>query len=114
MLRVYKDQGKYEEALNILEDERKGFASPVGNRSWELALQMIELQGICGRWKVQWHSCQEILRHARPKKFQCENSRSNLAFGERGDDWKIWDFLVMSTTKLASDEPESVSLAIFG
>ncbi|KAL9129909.1 MAG: hypothetical protein Q9217_001757 [Psora testacea] len=111
LLRVYKDQSKYVEALNILEDMWKGSASPLGSRSWELALQTIELQGLCGRWELQWRTCQEILQESRPKKFKRENSGSKLAFGERGDDWKVWDGLVAATNEFFVEKPDIVKEA---
>ncbi|KAL9104072.1 MAG: hypothetical protein Q9163_000924, partial [Psora crenata] len=113
LLRVYKDQGKIVEARNILEDARRGFASAVGNRSWELVIQMIELQGLCERWELQWHTCREILQESRPEKFKRVDSGSNLAYGERGDDWRIWDGLVTAANNCFLRNPKSAHLPVY-
>ena len=101
------------EALSILDDWRKGFASPLGNRSWELALQVIELQGLCEHWETQRCTCRDILQAARPEKFKVENSDSPLAFGERGDDWKVWQALVTATVKLSAEKTQSAFSLFF-
>ena len=108
--RIYKDQGKHEDALGILEDPRIGWSSSIGSHSWELKLEIIELQGICGQWKRQWRDCQDILREARPSAPSQEPSGPESTFGNRGDDWKIWEALVIAASKLHSNDPESVDL----
>lgn len=106
--RVYKDQGKFHENLSLLEDKQKGFASPIGKCSWDLAMQIIEMHGLCGNWEMQYRVCHEILQESRPSVFNREASSSKLAFGDRGDDWKVWDALVVAAGELTSLKPESV------
>ena len=113
LLRIYKDQGKYREGLNILDDTQKGFASPIGKCSWDLAMQMIELHGLCENWEFQYHICHEILQESRPSMFNCETSGSKLAFGNRGDDWKVWITLVAAAGKLLNSKPELVLFKLF-
>ena len=107
--RVYKGQGKYEDALFILENPQTGWSSSIGHRSWEVLLQVVELQGLCGQWERQWHTCQDILQGARPSSVEEKASGSELMFGSRGDDWKIWNALVVAASKLGTTDSESVS-----
>ena len=109
MIRIYKDQGKYQEALAILEDPQTGFASSIGERSWELAIQITELQGLSGKWELQWQNCQSILRDACPNIIDREITGLEFAFGERGDDWKVWKMFVISAGHLVSSQPRFVN-----
>ncbi|KAG8525466.1 uncharacterized protein KY384_009110 [Bacidia gigantensis] len=106
LLRVYKDQGKYQEALDILEDPQRGFASSIGKSSWELVLEMLDFQGLCNKWESQWCNCLDILKGSRPSKFRSQESKLQFSFGERGDDWKIWKTFITATSKLTTDQPD--------
>jgi len=66
---------------------------------------MIDLQGLCGRWKAQWKTCRRILQEARPANFQQDSSDQKFGFGEKGDDMAIWETLVTACGKLHLKEP---------
>ena len=104
LLRVYRTQHKYQEALSICEDKRTGIASPIAYRSWSIVRQMVELYGMCEKWDLQWHTCKEVLEHACSKASTRTPPDSKFAFGELGDDWTIWDGLVTACVKLATEE----------
>ena len=64
---------------------------------------------MCGEWESQWLSCHDILRSARPGLLKQEDQDLGLNFGERGDDWSIWNTLIFAISKLAPGESESVA-----
>ena len=103
LVRMYRSQEKYEDALSVLEDPRTGFVSRVANKSWETALEMIELNGLCERWEAQWHMCHDLLTGSLPGALGKEMPASQYMYGDLGDDWKIWDALVTACGKMIAD-----------
>ena len=69
---------------------------------------MIENQVELDQWESIWLLCSDILKAARPDKFKAKDNTDSWNFGERGDDWKIWDYLILATSKLSSKKPEYV------
>ncbi|KAL8880179.1 MAG: hypothetical protein Q9198_002364, partial [Flavoplaca austrocitrina] len=66
LLDVYESQGKYEEAIMILESHRTGIKSRIGRRSWKLVTSKIRLLGSAHRWLDQFRFCFELLEDASP------------------------------------------------
>lgn len=99
-------QGKYEEALGVLQDPGKGFGSPIGKSSWTLVLLLLELLGLCGQIERQWSLCQHILRGAISQTQQSNSDGDTINFGARGDDWTIWSTLISAADKMRTRNPE--------
>ena len=109
LLRVYKDQGKIQEALNILQAEGKGLLSTVGQNSWEIFLQLLDLCGLNGLWDRQMRSSQDVLVSSFEAKSTEERPNRELTFGERGDDWAVWKSFVIGAIHLKSGSATSVA-----
>lgn len=95
LLRVYKDQGRTQEALSILQAENKGLISTVGQNSWEIVLQLLELCGLNGLWDRQMRSSQAMLLNSFEAKPSEVRPKREFDFGKRGDDWTVWKSFVI-------------------
>ena len=104
LVKVYRSQNKYEEALAVLDDSRTGIHSRVGRKSWELVRTKIELYETCKFWKDEWQFCWELLEDARPDNLQDVSRTPYSSFGKIGDDWKVWAGLVNATYELGTQE----------
>ena len=104
LLRVYRSQEKYEEAIAVLDSSRTGIASPVGNHSWELVRQKLEIYEKCNRWKDLWQFCHELLMDALPSKKRDVEGQPFHTFNKFGDDWKVWVGLVTAAIKIGTRE----------
>ena len=102
LLRIYKDQGKIQEALNILQAENEGLISTVGQNSWEVFLQLLDLCGLNGLWDRQMRSSQNVLVGSFESKSSEERPSGELNFGERGDDWTVWKSFVLGAVRSKS------------
>ena len=100
VVRVYRSQDKFQEALKVLHDPKIGFLSGVARRNWEVIRQMIELYPLCRKWDELLSLCQGILSHVYPTAFDIEDD-PDLDFGQLGDDWVVWDGLVVAAIELA-------------
>lgn len=100
LLKIYRGQGKYEEALQVLDNPHIGITSQVGNYSWELVRYKIELYQLCNRWKDVWQFCRELLEDAHPKNMQKESRTPFHRYGAFGDDWKVWVGLIAANTNI--------------
>ncbi|KAL8857000.1 MAG: hypothetical protein Q9178_006405 [Gyalolechia marmorata] len=90
LLDVYESQGKYEEALAVLESDRTGINSRIGKRSWKLVTWKIRLLGSAQRWLDQFKFCFELLEDASPV-----NDKPQVhGFGKLGNDGYVWTALV--------------------
>lgn len=99
---MYRSQKRYEEALKVLDDPLTGITSQLGNNSWELVRQKIELFELCGRWQEEWEFCAELLIDAHPESLQETTRTSRHPFGKFGDDWKVWVGLLSASDMLDS------------
>lgn len=104
LLRVYRSQERYAEALKVLEDPLTGIASRLGNHSWELVRQKIELYELCHLWSEEWQFCAHLLKDAHPDSLQNPLLLSYHQFGKFGDDWKVWVGLLSATEKINTSE----------
>ena len=104
LLKIYRSQGRYAEALNILDDPLTGIASPLSNNSWELVRQKIELYEMCQQWSEEWRFCSELLEDAHPDSLQNVSRSSYHQFGKVGDDWKVWVGLLSATDNINTSE----------
>ncbi|KAL9638943.1 MAG: hypothetical protein Q9204_001304 [Flavoplaca sp. TL-2023a] len=96
LLDVYESQGKYEEAIMILESHRTGIKSRIGRRSWKLVRSKIRLLGSAHRWLDQFRFCFELLEDASPV-----NDKPPVhGFGKLGNDGYVWNALVNSALSL--------------
>ncbi|KAL8874685.1 MAG: hypothetical protein Q9174_000025 [Haloplaca sp. 1 TL-2023] len=100
LLDVYESQGKYDEALDVLEDPRTGIHSKVAGRSFSFVLRMVKLLAASKRWKTLFKFCFEVLYDGR-----LDKKRPDLhGFGETGNDWAVWVGLYQAVKHLPPDE----------
>lgn len=104
LLKVYRAQQKYTEALLVLDDPRTAINSPLGKNSWELVRQKIELYEICKHWNELWQFCKELLEDAHPHNTLNKSRSPFHQFGTVGDDWKMWAGLLLATREINSSE----------
>ena len=98
LVRVYRAQGKYSEAAAIV------MGSPFGKMSWELVRHLIELLQLCHQWTELWQLCQRLLVDARDESPERRIEMTHYPFGKFGDDWKVWQGLIMASTKIGTQE----------
>lgn len=101
---VYRAQGKYDEALAVLDSPYLGITSLVGNYSWELVRVKINIYEMCNRWEELWQFCQELLMDALPNNLRDCSRIPFHKYGAFGDDWKVWVGLVDSSIKIGTPE----------
>ena len=104
LLRVYRSQGKFLAALNVLDDDHAGIFSRIGNKAWQLVRHKIELLELNGQWQELWQFCKMVLSGSHPKALLQRSTSTNSAFGKMGDDWAIWSRLVIATNQICTDE----------
>ena len=104
LLRVYRSQGKAKEALEILDDDRVGINSRIGNKAWELVRQKIDLLGESGQYQEQWLYCHALLEDARPDHIRDTSIPASFTFGKIGDDWKVWCGLIVAARQIDTEE----------
>ena len=95
LLRVYQAQGKFLEAIEILEHPRLGLAPFLGGQRWELTRQYMDLLELCERWTQLRETCDLILEQSRDP----DCSERPYGFGKLGDDWKTWQMLIRAENK---------------
>ncbi|MCJ1307898.1 hypothetical protein MMC25_001546 [Agyrium rufum] len=103
LVKVYRSQGLFHQALDILLDPHIGLRSSVGRCSWDLIRECIKLQQKLGHWKDLWEFCHNILLDALPYREQIKQTDS-LVLGQLGDDWLVWEALITSTMALETVE----------
>ncbi|KAL8789864.1 MAG: hypothetical protein Q9213_000932 [Squamulea squamosa] len=96
LLDVYRSQGKYEEAIAVLESDHTGINSRIGRRSWKLVAWKIRLLGLAQRWLDQYKFCFELLEDASP----VGGKPQVHGFGKMGNDGCVWTALVNSALSL--------------
>ncbi|KAL8674694.1 MAG: hypothetical protein Q9168_000926 [Polycauliona sp. 1 TL-2023] len=96
LLDIYESQGKYEEAISILESDRTGITSSIGKRSWKLVTSKIRLLGSAQRWLDQFKFCSELLEDASP----VNDKPSIQGCGKLGNDGYVWNALIDSALAL--------------
>lgn len=104
LVRVYRAQGKHSEAAAIVRDSRTGMESPLGRNSWELVRQRIDLLGLSHQWTELWQLCQQLLIDARAQSTERQFHLTHYPFGKLGDDWKVWQALITSSTNIDTQE----------
>jgi len=104
LLRVYRSQGKAKEALEILDDDRMGINSRVGNKAWELVRQKIDFLEQSEQWEGLWRYCHALLEDARPDVVRDHAKPAHFAFGKVGDDWKVWSALITAASQIGEEE----------
>ena len=104
LLRVYRSQGKFEDALKILDDGRTGIFSPLGKKDWQLVRQKIELLELSGQWQKMWCFCSKLLDDSYPEKLLGNPAAPNFVFGSVGDDWVVWTGLINATNRIRTKE----------
>lgn len=104
LVRVFKSQGRYQEALDILNDPRTGLKSSIGANSWDLVLEKLDLQRQCEMWEEQWNFCHNLLADALPAEATYSEKHGPLGYGHFGDDWKVWDAIVTACQKIKTSK----------
>ncbi|KAL8808349.1 MAG: hypothetical protein Q9182_000169 [Xanthomendoza sp. 2 TL-2023] len=96
LLDVYESEGKYEEAIAVLDSHATGVKSTVGKQSWRLVTSKIRLLGLANRLLDQYKYCFELLEDARPANDQPQVH----GFGALGNDGYVWTSLIDAALKL--------------
>lgn len=104
LIRVYRAQGKYLEAAAIARDSRTGLESLVGRNSWELVRHLIEMFELSHQWIELWQLCQQLLVDARDHALDRRFHLTHFPFGKLGDDWKVWQALIIASSNIGSQE----------
>ena len=94
LLGIYRNQGLWDQALEVLDSPYIGITSPVGQNSWELMRIKIELLELCHKSEELQGLCEKILTDAKEINLEDPNYKPNFSFGKLGDDWKIWAALL--------------------
>ena len=102
LLRIYRSQNKFREALAILDDSRIGIDSSIGNKQWVLVRQKIELLELDCQWETLWDYCHALLDDACTEIRQDKSKLQRFVFGKVGDDWKVWTGLVIATSHIGT------------
>ncbi len=101
LVRIYREQGRYEEAFQFLDSMMSSAFRP-GKENWEHSRQFIELASLTQHWKALWEFCLDVLQDAR--RALMEPSKTSTHRGKLGDDWKAWDGLVKASSEIGSSE----------
>ena len=104
LMRAYNSRGRFKEALEILDDERTGIASQLGNNNWQLVRHRIGLLYETGQRQAMWHFCAKLLDDSYPEVLLTDPSVPILAFGRAGDDWSVWAGLIAATVLIDTEE----------
>ena len=104
LLKIFRSQGRYVEALKILDDPRTGINSRLGQNSWEVVRHKIDLYELCHRWDEEWKFCRELLEDAHPDNVQSASRSPYHHFGTFGDDWIVWVGLLSATAMISTAE----------
>ena len=104
LVRIYRAQGRYSEAITIVRSSRTGIESSLGRNSWELIRQLIELLELSHQWEVLWKLCQQLLIDARDDSTERQFRLAHYPFGKLGDDWKVWQALVAASSNIGTQE----------
>ena len=104
LLTVYRQQGKYREAVDILNDDRIGINSQIGNNAWELVRLKIEFLDSSGQYEEEWRYCRALLDDARPETVQEKAKTHQVTFGSMGDDWKVWSGFISAAFQIGTEE----------
>lgn len=104
LVEVYRYQGRYEDALSILNDPDIGISSKIGQSSWELLRERILLYQLCDSWDELWHSCFELLIRAGPDGDSSHELTHNIDAGIFGDDWVVWAALIKASSHIRTQE----------
>ena len=94
LVQVFRSQGRYKEALAILDDPHTGVGSPIGMSSWELIRERIMLYSLCNLWEEQWQNCYDLLMGASPVGSANTSEGSRPGVGKFGDDHMVWSELL--------------------
>jgi len=104
LVEVYRHQGRYEEALSILNDPDVGISSKIGQFSWELLRERINLYELCESWEELWHSCFELLIRAGPDEDPSPKLTQAIDAGMFGNDWVVWAALIKASSHIRTQE----------
>jgi hypothetical protein len=104
LVEVYRQQGRYKEALSILNDPGIGISSKIGQSSWELLRERIILYELCESWEELWHSCFELLKRAGPDEDSNPELTQGIDAGMFGNDWVVWAALIKASSNIRTQE----------
>ena len=104
LVAIYRSQGRYAEAIAVLDDPRIGLGSRICGRSWDLVREKIELYALCELWENLWAFCRDILVDARADSLHDAEYSPRFGYGVFGDDWKAWSGLMTASARIATTE----------
>ena len=104
LIHVFKSQGKFKEALAVLNDDsRTGLRSAIGAGSWELLIEKIKLLEACDKWEELWELCYHLLSDAERDRLGKDGSPL-YSYGKIGEDFQVWRGLTVSAANIGTDE----------
>lgn len=99
-----KSQGKYKEALAVLEDSRTGIGSVIAGNNWDLVRGKLDILEASEMWEEEWNYCMGLLQDARPDNLKNTDRIGTSNFGAVGDDWRVWTGLLTAASKLRTQK----------
>jgi len=104
LVEVYRHQGRYKEALSILNDPDIGISSKLGQSSWELIRERIKLYELSELWEELWQSCCDLLLRAGPDGNKSAEHAQPVDAGMFGNDWVVWAAMIRASSKIRTQE----------
>ena len=104
LVEVYRHQGRYKEALSILNDPYVGISSKLGQSSWELIRERIKLYELSELWEELWQSCSDLLVRAGPTRDKSTGHTLPIDAGIFGNDWVVWAAMIRASSKIGTQE----------
>lgn len=101
---IFRSQGKNEEALWILCDEKRtGLQSAIAAGSWELMAEKVKLLELCGYWQELWNTCYAVLLDANLAR-SGSTDIPVFSYGGIGDDFSMWKGLARAASNIGSEQ----------
>ena len=99
LLRIYRAQNKYEEAIAICKDSRFCLDVHTGTSKWEVCEQYIEFLAMQGRWEELHAICGQMLINS----LQAESTGTSIIhefnLGILGNNWNVWRMMLRANSK---------------
>ena len=104
LLRIFRDQGRYDEMIGLFSDQALGLPSLFGVYRWEFAKGCMDILEMQGNWERLYEMCRSVLNNSRNQR----HTDQLYDFGELGDDWKTWQMFIEAGSK--ADTEKSVDV----
>lgn len=102
LLRIYRAQGKYDDAMKVIDTAQQKKMAPILANNWEVARQMIELTVLAQQWGKLFSYCSDILVDSFRAPLEPSSAQA-IRWGRLGDDWKVWQALLTANESINSE-----------